>query len=124
MAKGWWFRFILLAGLVIGSLASVTPTFLNLSSESSFPVKTKINLGLDLQGGLYMVLGIDFNKVYRDEVVGYARKAQATLKDIGVESTVGTLDTSDSRDPKHSIILAKESDRDAAISKLKEFYQY
>lgn len=124
MAKGWWFRFILLAGLVIGSLMSVTPTFLNLSSESSFPVKTKINLGLDLQGGLYMVLGIDFNKVYRDEVIGYARKAVATLKDIGIQAELGTLDTSDVRDPKHSIILAKESDRDAAVSKLREFYQY
>lgn len=124
MAKGWWFRFILLAALVIGSLMSVTPTFFNLKSDSAFPVKTKINLGLDLQGGLYMVLGIDFNKVYRDEVIGYARKATATLKDIGIESTLGTLDSSDLRDPKHSIILAKESDRDAAVAKLREFYQY
>ena len=124
MAKGWWFRFILLAGLVIGSLMSVTPTFFNLSSDSSFPVKTKINLGLDLQGGLYMVLGIDFNKVYRDEVIGYARKAVATLKDQGITAEVGTLDPSDVRDPKHTIILAKESDREAATAKLREFYQY
>jgi len=124
MAKGWWFRFTLLAALLIGSLMAITPTFLNLKSDSAFPMKTKINLGLDLQGGLYMVLGIDFNKVYRDEVIGYARKASATLKDVGIESTLGTLDASDVRDPKHSIILAKESDRDAAVAKLREFYQY
>jgi preprotein translocase subunit SecD len=124
MAKGWYFRFSLLAVFVIASLMAVTPTFFNLKEDSSFPVKTKINLGLDLQGGLYMVLGIDFNKVYRDEVVGYARKAQATLKDIGIESTIGTLDASDVRDPKHSIILAKETDRDAARAKLREFYSY
>ena len=72
MTRGWWLRFSLLLALVIGSMVALTPTFFNLSEKSSFPVKNKINLGLDLQGGLYMVLGIDFNKVYRDEVVGYA----------------------------------------------------
>lgn len=101
-----------------------TPTFLKLKEDSSFPVKSKINLGLDLQGGLYMVLGIDFNKVYRDEVIGYAKKAQSTLKEAGIESSIGTLDASDSKDPKHSITLMKESDRDAAKEKLREFYSY
>jgi len=124
MARGWWIRFSILVALVIGSLMTVTPTLFNLKEDSKFPLKTKINLGLDLQGGLYMVLGIDFNKVYRDEVIGYARKAQATLRDIGVESSLGTLDASDARDPKHSIILAKESDREAAKAKLREFYNY
>lgn len=124
MAKGWWFRFSLLMVLVIAAVMATTPTFFNLKEDSAFPVKTKINLGLDLQGGLYMVLGIDFNKVYRDEIIGYARKAQATLKDIGIESSVGTLDASEALDPKHSIILAKESDRDAAKAKLREFYNY
>jgi preprotein translocase subunit SecD len=124
MAKGWWFRFSLLSVLVIGSLMAITPTFFNLKSDSAFPVKTKINLGLDLQGGLYMVLGIDFNKVYRDEVIGYARKAQATLKDAGIESSLGVLDSSDAKDPRHSLILAKETDMDAAKSKLREFYNY
>ena len=124
MARGWWFRFSLLAVLTIASVMSVIPTFFNLKETSSFPVKTKINLGLDLQGGLYMVLGIDFNKVYRDEVTGYARKAITVLKDVGIEATVGTLDTTDPKDPKHSIILAKESDQDAAEAKLKDFFSY
>lgn len=124
MAKGWLFRFGLLTAFLVGALMLTTPTFLKLKEDSSFPVKSKINLGLDLQGGLYMVLGIDFNKVYRDEVIGYAKKAQATLKDAGIESSIGTLDSSDARDPKHSITLAKESDRDAAKDKLREFYNY
>lgn len=124
MAKGWWFRFSFLLVLVIASVMAVSPTFFNLKEDSSFPVKSKINLGLDLQGGLYMVLGIDFNKVYRDEMVGYARKAQATLKEIDIDSSLGTLDTSDVTDPRHSIILSKESDREAAKDKLREFYNY
>ncbi len=124
MAKGWWFRFSLLSVLVIAALMTTAPTFFNLKEDSAFPVKTKINLGLDLQGGLYMVLGIDFNKVYRDEVVNYARKIQGTLKDIGIESSLGSLDVSSIGDPKHGIILNKESDRDAAKAKIREFYGY
>ncbi|MGE3611573.1 MAG: protein translocase subunit SecD [Bacteriovoracaceae bacterium] len=124
MARGWWLRFSILVVLIVASLMGTIPTFLNLTEKSSFPVKSKINLGLDLQGGLYMVLGIDFNKVYRDEVVGYSKKAQQTLKEMGIESTVGDLDLSDRRDPKTSLTLAKQTDVDAAREKLKEFYAY
>ncbi len=124
MAKGWLFRLSLLTVLVLASLMAVAPTFFNLKQESSFPVKSKINLGLDLQGGLYMVLGIDFNKVYREEVISYARKAVATLKDSGIESTVGTLEATDPMDPRHSIVLTKETDRELAKEKLREFYNY
>lgn len=124
MARGWWFRFSFLMVLIVWALMSVTPTFFNLKETSSFPLKTKVNLGLDLQGGLYMVLGIDFNKVYRDEMMSYAKKAQATLKEIGIESSLGDLDSSDARDPKHGIVLAKNSDHDAAVAKLREFYSY
>jgi preprotein translocase subunit SecD len=124
MAKGWYLRFSLLMVLVIGALMSVAPTFLKLKDDSAFPVKTKINLGLDLQGGLYMVLGIDFNKVYRDEIVSYAKKAQGTLKEAGIESSLGDLDTADVKDPKYSLILTKATDLEAAKSKLREFYNY
>lgn len=124
MARGWWFRFSFLMVLVIGSLMATAPTFLNLSEDSSFPVKSKVNLGLDLQGGLYMVLGIDFNKVYRDEIVSYAKKSIATLKEIGVEATLGDLDAKDEKDPKHSIVLAKATDADKAKTKLRDFYSY
>lgn len=124
MTRGWWLRFSLLLALIVGSLVALTPTFFNISEKSSFPVKNKINLGLDLQGGLYMVLGIDFNKVYRDEVVGYARKVQAVLKDAGIESTLGTADASDVRDPKHSVVIAKPDQVEAAKEKIREYFAY
>lgn len=124
MARGWWYRFSFLVVLVMVALMGVAPTVFNFSETSSFPIKKKINLGLDLQGGLYMVLGIDFDKVYRDEVVNYARKIQATLKDAGIESTLGQLDASNSQDPKHSIVISKSTDVDAARAKIREFYNY
>ena len=110
MARGWWFRFSFLAALTIAALMSVAPTVFNLNEKSSFPMKSKINLGLDLQGGLYMVLGIDFNKVYRDEIVGNGRKMINLLKEETIEARPGDLITSDSKDPKQSIVLSKETD--------------
>jgi preprotein translocase subunit SecD len=124
MARGWWYRFSFLMVLIISALMALTPTVFKLKEDSSFPVTTKINLGLDLQGGLYMVLGIDFDKVYRDEIVSYVKKAQATLKEINVESTIGDLDLSDPKDPKHTLILSKASDQEKATEKLREFYAY
>ena len=124
MAKGWWFRFSLLAVLVVASVMALTPSFFNLKKDSWFPVKEKINLGLDLQGGLYMVLGIDFDKVYRDEVVNYARKVQALLKDNGIEATIGALDASNAEDPKHTVILSKETQKEEAIDKIREYFSY
>jgi protein-export membrane protein SecD len=124
MARGWWYRFGFLALLVIVALMGTAPSFFNLKEDSSFPMKKKINLGLDLQGGLYMVLGIDFNKVYRDEVLTYVRKSQQTLKTEGIESTLGTLDTKDGQDPKHSLVITNSQEVEKARDKIKEMYGY
>ncbi len=122
MARGWWFRFTFLAVLTIAAIMSVTPTFFNLSEKSGFPVKTKINLGLDLQGGLYMVLGIDFNKVYRDEVVGNTRKMVNLLKEDGIEANAGDLTVADVKDPKQSVVLAKATDAEKAKDIISKYF--
>lgn len=122
MARGWWFRFTFLAVMTIAAIMSVTPTVFNLSEKSAFPVKTKINLGLDLQGGLYMVLGIDFNKVYKDEVTGNARKMVNLLKDDGIEANLGDIISSDPKDPKHSVVLSKATDADKAKEIISKYF--
>jgi protein-export membrane protein SecD len=122
MARGWWIRFSLLAVFTIAALMSVTPTFLKLTEKSSFPLKTKINLGLDLQGGLYMVLGIDFNKVYRDEITGSARKIQSLLKEENIETTPGDLLVADVKDPKHTVVLVKPSDSTRAKELISKYF--
>ena len=83
MNRSWWYRFSFFMVVISIAVATIIPTVFNFDPEkSSFPVKSKINLGLDLQGGLYMVLGIDFKKVYADEVKNYIIKLQSTLKDL------------------------------------------
>lgn len=122
MNRSWWYRFSFMLVLFVISVMAVIPTAFNFDESSSFPVKSKINLGLDLQGGLYMVLGIDFKKVYKDEIINYIKKLEVTLKDEGIMSSIGKLNTSDVDDPKHSIIISNPADMERAKAKIKEFY--
>jgi hypothetical protein len=57
-----------------------------------------------------MVLGIDFNKVYRDEILGSARKIQTLLKEENIEVKLGDLLIADIKDPKHTILLNNSAD--------------
>src|SRR3954466_12407058 len=85
MTRSWWVKFSLLIFFVALSAIYVYPTLANLDLEKTkFPFKQKINLGLDLQGGLYLVLGVDFNKVYKDVVERQASSLQEGLKDKNV----------------------------------------
>ncbi|MCT4641037.1 MAG: protein translocase subunit SecD [Bacteriovoracaceae bacterium] len=122
MNRSWWYRLIFMLFLFVISTMAVIPTFFGLKDDSSFPVKSKINLGLDLQGGLYMVLGIDFNKVYKDEIQNYLRKVESTLNDEGITNTFGKLNLSDETDPRHSVILNDPTKIDDAKAKVREYF--
>jgi protein-export membrane protein SecD len=86
MSRSWWGKFFLLCFFVILSGVYVYPTIANLDLEKTkFPFKQKINLGLDLQGGLYLVLGVDFNKVYKDVMERQSSSLHDRLKEKGIQ---------------------------------------
>ena len=88
MSRGWWTKLVLLVVFVVTSIIYVYPTVANINLETTkFPFKQKINLGLDLQGGLYLVLGVDFNKVFTDVVDRQATSLQDRMKEKGVGFT-------------------------------------
>ena len=120
MKRSWWYRFTFLLVLSVVSIVAVIPTVFNFNEESNFPVKSKVSLGLDLQGGLYMILGIDFNKVYRDEIKGYARKFEYVLKDEEIKMSIGALDDSSVQDPKQTIVISDQADVERAKKVIKE----
>ena len=122
MKRGWWYRFTFLILVGVLSAMMVTPTAFKFSEDSSFPVKSKINLGLDLQGGLYMILGIDFKKVYKDEIVGYGRKIEFLLNDNGINAKIGSLNDNDKNDPRHSVVISDSSKIEEAKEKVREFF--
>ena len=122
MTRSWYIRFATLSFLVLLSLLTMVPTMTG-SDPAKWVIPKKINLGLDLQGGLYMVLGIDFNKVYRDEAIASVRRAENYLKEAGVVIKTGALDTSDASDPKQGFII-ESGDKSVAKKKLDEFFGY
>lgn len=70
MTKKWWIKTAILLLVTIISVMVVMPTFTKNfdPTTSKFPFKKKINLGLDLQGGLYLVMGVDFDKLFKEIV--------------------------------------------------------
>src|SRR3984885_9747194 len=88
MSRSWWSKFILLIAVTVMAAIYVYPTVGNIDLEKTkFPFKQKINLGLDLQGGLYMVLGVDFNKVYKDVLDRQSSSMKDRLKEKGIVLT-------------------------------------
>lgn len=122
MKRSWWTRFTFLILITLVSVVMIMPTFVKFSEDSGYPVKSKINLGLDLQGGLYMILGIDFKRVYRDEVANYARKIEYTLNDQGIAAKVGDLNVEDPDDPQHSIVLSDDTTVSRAKDIIREYF--
>jgi preprotein translocase subunit SecD len=85
MGRSWWTRFGVVLFFTLLSVVYVTPTLFGLNPETTkFPFKQKVNLGLDLQGGLYLVLGVDFNKVWKDVASRQVTSLRDTLTDKGV----------------------------------------
>jgi len=121
MARNWWIRFVVLKLLIVFAALSLVPTLTSVDPKK-WIISKKVNLGLDLQGGLYMVLGIDFNKVYRDEVVTATRKVQTYLKQESMNISLGDLDISDPADPKQELII--EGDVASTKKKLEDYFGY
>ena len=121
MKKSWWFQFLSLLLLAVLAVVVLVPTLTEIEEDSSYPFKSKLGLGLDLQGGLYMVLGIDFNDVYRDEIRGMGQKLFDLLQDAGISAQMGEFNASDPQDPKQSLIIEDPSQVPAAKEKIREY---
>ena len=122
MKRSWWYRFSFFLVLLVVSGLSVVPTVFNHDEETKYPIKSKINLGLDLQGGLYMIMGIDFKKVFKDEIKAYMRKAEFVLQDQGIPASLGQSDYTNQEDPFFSINIAQESNVEKAKGIIKEYF--
>jgi protein-export membrane protein SecD len=92
MSKKWWFKFSLLVMVSAISGLVIAPTFLKSGTEK-LPFSKKINLGLDLQGGLYLVMGVDFNKVFKEMAERQMGSFSDRLKEKGLLVTEMKLRT-------------------------------
>ncbi|MBY0470858.1 protein translocase subunit SecD [bacterium] len=126
MGRAWWSRFLLLIFFVVLATVYVIPTVGGLDPEKTkFPFTKKINLGLDLQGGLYLVLGADFNKVMRDVVHRQGPGVETDLKEKGVVGAraQGVHDGFPVDDPR-IVVDFEPSKRDEVYKIIKTDYTY
>lgn len=73
------FKIILSIGVTLASLVWIMPTFYN-----SWPHK-KINLGLDLQGGMHLVLEVQSIKAVETEVERIVQEIKRQLREDGIK---------------------------------------
>ena len=123
MTRSWWLRFALLMFFLVVAFVHVFPTLANLNLETTkFPFKKKVNLGLDLQGGLYMVYGVDFAKVYRETLTRAVAGFNEELGKNGVRGTLGAVNTDAPEDP--SQVLTYDPSSEAKVKEVLEKQGY
>jgi protein-export membrane protein SecD len=123
MPFSWWKRFSFFLTVVALSIVYVIPTVLNLDLEkTAFPLKQKMNLGLDLQGGIYLVLGIDFNRIFLDSLKKQTAHLPEKLAEKLSHELTGKSLSFHQKDPQDPLveIACEKSDQEKVIQILKK----
>jgi len=125
MSRSWWGKLWILVFMTVLSAAYIYPSLSQMDVEKSkFPIKQKINLGLDLQGGLYLVLGVDFQKVYRDVVQRQMSSLQERVREKSIPITAMKMvkEGVPSDDPRVVVDFAPEQREPLMALVKKEFW--
>ena len=103
-SKGRWLLILIVIGL---SVYWVLPNFIS-SKENKFLPKSKIVKGLDIQGGIHLVLGVDIKTYLRDKIERLSRSLKEDLSKEGVNYESLTL----VEEPKVSFVINTKSASD------------
>ncbi len=77
-------RFFVIVGVFLFAVITILPNFVKLDEESWIFSTQKINYGLDIQGGLHMVMGVDIEDVIETQAQRLGSTLQEELKDVEV----------------------------------------
>lgn len=97
MERSWYWRLALVIGLIVGGLYVAAPSFIYLTSSPDVRRSKKLlaekmpeglpssrmNLGIDLQGGLHMVMGVDVNKAVLNRADRVADELAVAMQEAG-----------------------------------------
>ncbi len=83
MEKAWYWKVALVVVLTLGSVGYLLPTFIpeKLPEWYTGFFNKRINLGLDLQGGIHLVLGVEVEKALEDKADQYVNDFRDALKE-------------------------------------------
>lgn len=118
--EGLRWRSILAALGVALSIAWVIPTFFDLDEKSWFPVKQKINYGLDIQGGLHLVMGVDVDGVVKESVTRLLTSLKTDMTNKNIAHT--DIKSEQPTQGEVTISFANAGDKKAIESYLTENY--
>ena len=106
------YRVLAIIAVAIVSVVFLAPTFLPALQEVSWYPAQQINLGLDLQGGMHVVLHVDVDKAIRDEL---GHIGQDTIKSVYADKKL-KYDKAfvNESGKKLVVVFAGDSDRSAA----------
>ena len=77
------YQVLAVAALMLGAVLFALPNFLKEETRNAMPgflPKGTINLGLDLQGGSYLLLGVDTDKVINDRMQNILTDIRAAMR--------------------------------------------
>ena len=110
---------IILTSLVICLCA--VPNFFSEATVKTWPAwaQRRLVLGLDLQGGSYLLLEVDGNSVKKDRLEAVRDEARKVLREARIQFTGGVTIRGDAVEAR----ITKESDASTALSKLRDMSQ-
>ncbi len=114
---------VLIVGILLASIVSLFPTldmYLNSKSEPTIWPRRQIVLGLDLQGGMHLVLEVDTQKAVEGNVERIAQEIKDRLKknrirNVIVDRVEGT---------KISVLVQKEENVEKVKAMFEDEFEY
>lgn len=107
-------RWSIIIVILVLSLFWIIPNFVN-TKESAYLPQSRIVKGLDIQGGIHLVLGVDIETYMKDKMQRLVRSFQ---EDLGKEKIAFT-EVKASFEPKASFIVSAPNS--ASIEKVKDY---
>ncbi len=116
-AMGW--RIAVTAIVMLGGFIWTVPNFID-TAKTWWPTKDKMTMGLDIQGGLHLVLRADIQGALKQEANRIAGNIADELKKSGV--VFSDLKQGDAARGEVSIATASEAEADKAKKKIEDMY--
>ena len=115
----------LIAGIVALAALFAMPNFFSdeeLAGMPGFLPKSQVNLGLDLQGGTYLLLGVDTDTVINNRLINLRQEIQREMRPSGDRERIRlrALPTVNADDNRISFSVQNESDAADAAKRVRD----
>lgn len=119
-----WQRILIIGAVVVAAILAVPNFFAKEEVETwpGFAPKSRIALGLDLQGGSYLLLGVDTEKVIDDRLTGLRQEIQRQMRPQGSRERIAleALPTLDAAADLISLRVRNEAQVEDAAKRVRD----